>query len=55
MVIITLCAGIISATAQLYSTADAHMQQSIEENEQMYRASLERTEECVLCSEEIPE
>ena len=55
VVIITLCAQIISATAHLYSTVDMRMRQSVRDNEQVYRAELQRTEECILCSEENPE
>ena len=55
VVIIALCAQIISATAHLYSTADTRMHRSVQDNEQVYRAELQKTEECILCTEENPE
>jgi len=42
-------------TARLYSTSNSRLRESIQQNEQAYRAELQSTEECILCIEVNPE
>ncbi|MCR5372360.1 MAG: hypothetical protein K6E41_02705 [Solobacterium sp.] len=55
VVIVALCAEIMQSTARLYSNASSRLRESIQQNEQVYRAELQCTEECVLCTEVNPE
>ncbi|MBR2727701.1 MAG: hypothetical protein IKD71_07400 [Solobacterium sp.] len=55
VVFVALCADIMQSTTRLYSTSNSRLRESIQQNEQAYRAELQSTEECILCTEVNPE
>lgn len=51
VMIISLCAGLISQTASFYRNADGNIHRRIEETEENYRSVLSGTPECIICEE----
>ena len=48
VVIVALCADIMQSTARLYSTSNSRLRESIQQNEQAYRAELQSDRKSVV-------